>query len=46
MFTRSLTGRALTNAFLLACVGGVALLGQSAPRGGWESYNGDLQGRR
>ena len=46
MFNRSLTWRALTYALLLACVGGVALLGQSASRGGWESYNGDLQGRR
>ena len=46
MFNRSLTWRALTNALLLACVGSVALLGQSALRSGWESYNGDLQGRR
>jgi len=46
MFNRSLIWRALTNALLLACLGGVALLGQSASRGGWESYNGDLQGRR
>ena len=46
MFNRSLTWRALTNALLLACVGSVALLGQSASRSGWESYNGDLQGRR
>jgi len=34
-------------ALLLACVAGVSLAGQSAPQsGGWESYNGDLQGRR
>jgi hypothetical protein len=38
--------RALSRALLLASLGSVALLGHSASRGGWESYNGDLQGRR
>ena len=46
MLNSSSTWRLLTNVLLFACIGGALVIGQSAPRGSWESYNGDLQGRR